>query len=189
MKTADAPVAEALVAEAAAWRLASLLLERPRPQWRSEIAELAVEVYEQKLRCSAMETDQATEELYQGLFGPGGVISPREVSYCDMEDPGQVMAQLASFYQAFSFTPDREESIDHISVEAGFVGYLFLKEAYAQMQGDSESSDITKEARERFIKQHLQRCAQGMVNRVSDFPPYLRNVLSWLAATRFDAVT
>jgi nitrate reductase assembly molybdenum cofactor insertion protein NarJ len=189
MNDACAPSTEALVAEAAAWRLASLLLERPRPQWRSEIAELAVEVDEQKLRRSAAETEQATEELYHRLFGPGGVISLREVSYCGMEDPGQVMAQLASFYQAFSFAPDREESIDHISVEAGFVGYLFLKEAYAHMQGDSESGDITQEARERFMKQHLQRCAQGMVNRVSDFPPYLRNVLSWLAATGFDAVT
>jgi nitrate reductase assembly molybdenum cofactor insertion protein NarJ len=189
MKSADAPATEALVAEAAAWRLASLLLERPRPEWRSEIVELAAEVDEQKLRRSAAETEKATEGLYHHLFGPGGAISPREISYCGLEDPGHVMAQLATFYQAFSFTPRREESIDHISVEAGFVGYLFLKEAYAQMQGDRESGDITKEARERFIKQHLQRCAQGMVNRFSDLPLYLRNALSWLAATRFDPVT
>jgi nitrate reductase assembly molybdenum cofactor insertion protein NarJ len=189
MKAADAPATAALIAEAAAWRLASLLLERPRPQWFSEIAELAAEVNEQKLCSSAAETKEATEELYHRLFGPGGPISPREVSYCGHEDPGQVMAQLAKFYQAFSFTPRREESIDHISVEAGFVGYLFLKEAYAQMQGDSTSADITKQARERFINEHLERCAQGMANRFGDFPVYLRNVLSWLGAKRSDAVT
>jgi nitrate reductase assembly molybdenum cofactor insertion protein NarJ len=189
MKAADAPATAALIAEAAAWRLASLLLERPRPQWFSEIAELAAEVNEQKLCSSAAETKEATEELYHRLFGPGGPISPREVSYCGMEDPGQVMAQLANFYQAFSFTPRREESIDHIAVEAGFVGYLFLKEAYANMQGDGASGDITKEARERFIKDHLQRCAQGIVNRLGDLPPYLNDVLSWLAATRVDQVT
>ncbi len=189
MKAAAASATESLVAEAAAWRLASLLLERPRPQWRNEIAELATEVDAQKLRHAAAETEQATEELYHRLFGPGGTTSPREVSYCGMEDPGQVMAQLASFYQAFSFTPRREESIDHISVEAGFVGYLFLKEAYAELQGDRESGNISKEARERFINQHLLRCAHGMVNRLSDFPLYLKNVLSWLAATRFDPVT
>ncbi len=189
MKDFGAPATEALVAQAAAWRLASLLLERPRPQWRSEVAELAAEVKEPKLRLSAAETGQATEELYHRLFGPGGTISPREVSYCGMEDPGQVMAQLASFYQAFSFTPRREESIDHISVEAGFVGYLFLKEAYADLQGDSESGDITKEARERFIKEHLERCAQGLVDHLDDFPLYVRNVLSWLASMRSTLVT
>jgi nitrate reductase assembly molybdenum cofactor insertion protein NarJ len=189
MKPPAASNTEALLAEAAAWRLASLLLERPRPQWRTEVSELAPEVRDEKLRDSAAETEQATEELYQCLFGPGGAMSPREVSYCGMEDPGQVMAQLASFYQAFSFTPRREESIDHISVEAGFVGYLFLKQAYAQLQGKTESGDITKEARERFLRQHLERCAQGLANRLADFPPYIRNVLSWLTATRLDPVT
>ena len=189
MTSAGAPATEALLAQAAAWRLASLLLERPRPQWRTEIAELAAEVDEHKLRRSAAETEQATEELYHRLFGPGGTISPREVSYCGMEDPGQVMAQLASFYQAFSFAPRREESIDHISVEAGFVGYLFLKEAYAELQGDGEAGGITKDARERFIKEHLQRCAQGIVDRLSDSPLYLKKALSWIAATKFDPGT
>ena len=189
MKAAGAPATTALISQAAAWRLASLLLERPRSQWLKDIAQLAVEVNEQKLRHSAETAKEATEELYQRLFGPGGAISPREVSYCGMEDPGQVMAQLANFYEAFSFTPRREESIDHIAVEAGFVGYMLLKEAYAQMQGDSESGDITKEARERFINEHLQRCAKGMVQRSTEFPPYLKDVLSWLAGTRFEPVT
>jgi nitrate reductase assembly molybdenum cofactor insertion protein NarJ len=180
---------EALLAQAAAWRLASLLLERPRPQWRTELTELAPEVKDEALRDSATETEEATEELYQRLFGPGGAISPREVSYCGMEDPGQVMAQLASFYQAFSFTPRREDSIDHISVEAGFVGYLFLKQAYAELQGDTDSGNITKEARERFVKEHLERCAQGLLNHLDDFPQYVRNVLSWLATMRPTLVT
>jgi nitrate reductase assembly molybdenum cofactor insertion protein NarJ len=189
MKQPSAPETESLVAQAAAWRLASLLLERPRPQWRGKITELAAEISDRKLCSSAAKTDAATEELYHRLFGPGGIVSPREVSYCGFEDPGQLMAQLATFYHAFSFAPRREESIDHISVEAGFVGYLFLKEAYAQMQGNYELAGITKEARTRFIKEHLERCAQGMVNRLSDFPPYLKNVLSWLATTRLDSVT
>ena len=189
MKAAGGPVAEALLAQAAAWRLASLLLEQPRPQWRAELAELAAEIDEPKLRRSAAESEQATEEMYHRLFGPGGTVSPREVSYCGLEDPGQVMARLTSFYQAFSFVPRREEPIDHISVEAGFVGYLYLKEAYAQMQGDANAGGITKDARKRFINDHLQRCAQGIVNRSSDFPRYLRKVFSWLVATGFNPVT
>ena len=188
MKTDSAPATEALLAQAAAWRLASLLFERPRPLWHGEVAELAAEVNQPELRRSAAEAKEATEELYHRFFGPGGMISPREVSYCGMEDPGQVMAQLAKFYQAFSFAPCREECIDHISVEAGFVGYLFLKQAYAQMQGDAESAVVTEDARKRFVSEHLQRCAQRLVERRNDFPPYLRNVLSWVAAMRSETV-
>lgn len=189
MKAASAPATTALISQAAAWRLASLLLERPRPQWYTEIAKLAAEVNEEKLRRSAGAAKEATEELYQRLFGPGGAISPREVSYCGMEDPGQVLAQLANFYQAFSFLPCREESIDHIAVETGFVGYLFLKEAYADMQGDDTSAAITRQARQEFITEHLQRCAQGMVERAMDLPPYLHDVLSWVVPAGFDRVT
>jgi len=170
-----------LVAEAAAWRLASLLLERPRPEWKSEILQLCSEVTDGKLSSCARRADQGTEEIYHRLFGPGGTVSPREVSYCGFEDPGRLMAELASFYQAFSFQPRREEPIDHISVEAGFAGYLFLKEAYAQMREDSESVGITKKARERFTDEHIGRCARGMIHRLGDIPPYLGDVLSWLA--------
>lgn len=169
-----------LLAQAAAWRLASLLLERPRPEWKSEIAKLRNEVADRKLASYAKRAACGTEESYHRIFGPAGAVSPREVSYCGFEDPGRLMAELASFYQAFSFQPRREEPIDHISVEAGFVGYLFLKEAYAQMRGDSESAEITKSARERFTGEHLGRCAQGMIAQLSDGPPYLRSALLWL---------
>ena len=141
--TADVD-AQKLVAQAAAWRLASLLLERPRAQWHSEIEQLSLEASDEKLSSCAREAGLATEELYHRLFGPGGTVSPREVSYCGFEDPGRLMAELNSFYHAFSYLPRREESIDHVSVEAGFVGYLFLKEAYARQRGDSDAAEITK---------------------------------------------
>jgi nitrate reductase assembly molybdenum cofactor insertion protein NarJ len=172
---------EKLLAHAAAWRLASLLLERPRPQWQSEIVQLSAEVSEPQLSACVSEADQATEELYHWIFGPGGTVSPREVSYCGFEDPGRVMAELQFYYRAFSFQPQREESIDHISVEAGFTGYLFLKEAYAQLGNDAETIEITRDARLRFTKEHLTRCAQGMIHRPTDMPPYIKNALSWLA--------
>lgn len=169
-----------LLTQAAAWRLASLLLERPHAEWKNEIVKLCGEVTDQELSSCMREVDQATEESYHRIFGPGGTVSPREVSYCGFEDPGRLMAELSAFYQAFSFQPRREEPIDHIAVEAGFVGYLFLKEAYARMQENSEAAEITKNARERFIKDHVGRCAQGMIQRLSDSPPYLRKVLLWL---------
>ncbi len=172
--------ARQLVAEAAAWRLASLLLDRPRPERDSEIAKLTAEVTDQRISACAREADLGTEELYHRLFGPGGTVSPREVSYCGFEDPGQLMAELQSFYHAFAYQPRREESVDHLSVEVGFVGYLFMKEAYAELQGDSESVEVTHNAREQFTGQHVKRCAQGIADRLNGAPPYLQGVLSWL---------
>ena len=169
-----------LLASAASWRLASLLLERPRPEWKSEIAGLAAEVSDPRLARYAADAECATEEDYHRLFGPAGAVSPREVSYCGFEDPGRLIAELSAFYHAFSFSPRREESIDHVSVQAGFVGYLFLKEAYARMRNDAAAAAIAKEARERFLSEHLARSARGMRARPVEMPAYLQSVLSWL---------
>jgi len=173
--------AQKLLAQAAAWRLASILLERPRGHWWSEIEALSTEVKEQKLLGSARSAAQATEELYHRTFGPGGSVSPREVSYCGFEDPGQLMAKLEAFYRAFSFRPRREEPVDHVSVEAGFVGYLLLKEAYTRMRGSLEAAELTARARARFASEHVARCATAMTDRQCDLPRYLRGVISWLA--------
>lgn len=179
-ETSDSKATE-LLAEAAAWRLASLLLERPRGEWKSDIKKLSSEVTHPRLLSCAKVSGHGTEENYHRLFGPGGTLSPREVSYCDFEDPGHLMAELSSFYDAFSFHPRREEPVDHISVETGFVGYLFLKEAFAEMRGDSESAEVTRNARTRFTQEHIARCARGMMGRRVNMHPYVRKVLSWLA--------
>ena len=172
--------AEQLVAQAASWRLAALLLERPRPEWKDAIATILPEVSDRKLLSLAEEAEQGSEENYHRLFGPGGTVSPREVSYCGFEDPGRLMAELSSFYHAFAYLPCREESIDHVSVEAGFVGYLFLKEAYALKRGDSAAGEITKSARTRFTQEHVSRCAAGIRDGLAEGPAYLRNVSLWL---------
>jgi len=171
---------EELLSSAAAWRLASLILERPTPEWKNAIAKLCTEITDEKLLACAAHTGQAGEEIYHRLFGPGGTLSPREVSYCGFEDPGRLMAELQAFYHAFLFQPRREESIDHLSVEAGFVGYLFLKEAYARMEGTPEAVEVTRNARLRFADEHVARCVSGMIERTSDKPDYIQLLLSWL---------
>jgi nitrate reductase assembly molybdenum cofactor insertion protein NarJ len=181
MNVSADPKTQQLVAQAAAWRLASLLLERPRQEWKNELLKLCSEVADRKLLSSAKRAAQVSEEIYHRIFGPGGTASPREVSYCGFEDPGRVMADVAAFYQAFAFQPRREEAIDHIAVEAGFVSYLLLKEAYARTRGDAESVEVTNSARRRFVDDHIGQCARGMMNRLKEVPPYLRGVLSWLA--------
>lgn len=174
-----------LLAKAASWRLASLLLERPRPGWRDEIEKLSCEVVDQELS-TAVQLNDETEGIYHWFFGPGGAVSPREVSYCGFEDPGHLMAELASFYDGFSFRPQREEPMDHISVETGFVGYLFLKEAYARREGNQEAATIAEQARERFMKEHLVRCADGMQKRIGDGASHFAKVLLWVVRMATD---
>jgi hypothetical protein len=60
------------------------------------------------------------------------------------------------------------------------VGYLFLKEAYAEQRGSSEDADITKNARQRFISEHVSHCASGIGDRLKDSSLYLSKVFSWL---------
>ena len=170
----------ALIAEAASWRLASLLLERPRPEWRNEIAALSREASDESLLSCVDDVANATEENYHALFGPGGTVSPREVSYCGFEDPGHLMADLQAFYDAFSYLPMREDPIDHICVEAGFVSYLFLKEAYARREGNAEGAAITNSARNRFLRQHISRSAEGIRDRMGRAPHYLASASSWV---------
>jgi nitrate reductase assembly molybdenum cofactor insertion protein NarJ len=180
MKRSVAGEPQKLLRDAAAWRLASLLLERPRPGWHREIEQLSSEANDKQLSSCAKEAKRVTEELYQHWFGPGGRVSPREVSYCGFEDPGRLMAELNSFYRAFSYRPLRDEPIDHISVEAGFVGYLFLKEAFAKQQGNSEAAHITESARTNFISEHVSHCASGIVDELKDSPLYLRKIFLWV---------
>ncbi|MFQ6672763.1 MAG: molecular chaperone TorD family protein, partial [Candidatus Tectimicrobiota bacterium] len=107
------------------------------------------------LQAAAEAAREATEGTYLGLLGPGGFVSPREVAYRPGEDPGTILADLAAFYEAFAFAPQAEDPIDHVAVEAGFAGYLRMKEAYALARGDAEGAATTAEAFRRFLEAHL----------------------------------
>ena len=109
----------------------------------------------------------ATEGTYLSLFAEGGFVSPRETTWRHREDPGQILADIAGFYEAFAFRPRVEDPLDHVAVEAGFIGYLCLKEAHALAHGDEESAEITASARRRFIADHLGHFAEKWADRVS----------------------
>ncbi len=161
-KNADA----SLIAAAAEWRLISLLLERPRAGWHAEVARVAAEVKPPALRKAAAAAQQATEGEYLALLGPGGAVSPRAVTYRPFADPGHLLAELSTVYQAFAFHPRAEEPIDHIAVEAGFAGYLLLKEAFATARGDREAATTTAAARRDFIATHVAAVVAPFAERL-----------------------
>jgi len=114
--------------QAAEWRLLGLLFERPREGWKREVEALRVEVADPEIRIAAeLAGQEGTEGIYLALLGPGGAVSPREVTYRGMQDPGHILADIEAFHEAFAFHPDTEEPPDHLAVEAGFSGILGIE--------------------------------------------------------------
>ena len=155
------------LAEAARWRLAALLLERPRAGWFDEVHALADEVDDAGLRAAVETAPAATEGDYLALLGPGGAVPAREVGYRAGRDPGWLLADVARFYDAFAYRPRAEDPADHLAVEAGFVGYLWLKEALARSLGDDDAAGVTAEARRAFVAEHLTGVAQAFARALA----------------------
>jgi len=175
------------IAAAVEWRLIGLLLERPRPGWHEEVATLSHEVRDPAVHAAAAAAHGASEGDYLRLLGPGGLVSPREVTYQPFADPGRLLAELATVYDAFGFRPRVEEPIDHIAVEAAFVGYLLLKEAFAAARGDRASLSTTARARRNFVETHLATLANAFAQRVGNVAASYLRTLALLLATRLPA--
>lgn len=158
-----------LLAEAAEWRLLSLLFDCPGQSWLAQVAQLSVEVTDPELRtCVDQALGQASEGLYHSTFGPGGPAAPREVSYSDTLQFGYLMSELQAYYEAFGYRPRTKEAPDHISVELGFLAYLNMKEAFALASGDEKQRAVTAEAAKRFAAEHLARVAQPLAERLRE---------------------
>lgn len=146
-----------LLAEAAEWRLLGLLFECPSEDWRRELRALAAETPPGLLRDAAEAAlGEGSEGRFHSIFGPGGPAPAREAACTRSVELGGLMAELAAYYQAFGYRPATTEPPDHVSVEAGFMGYLRLKEAYALACQDTERAAVTAEAAERFLCEHIR---------------------------------
>jgi len=157
------PRVRELLREAAEWRMLGLLLECPGDDWRRRIADLAATLSDPALLAAAeLAREQGSEGLYHSIFGPGGPAPPREVSYCDSLQLGLLLSELEAYYRAFAYEPVTGEAADHVSVEAGFIAFLHLKEAYALASENSEQASVTADAAARFVKEHLSWIAEPL---------------------------
>ena len=171
------------LADAAEWRLLSVLLSRPRQGWAEELAALAREVDDAALRQAAAEGGSASEGAYHALLGAGGPASPREAAHLGFVDPGRVLADLAAWYSAFAFTPRPDEPHDHLAVECDFVSYLFLKEAYAVAAGQPGAACLTRDARTRFLSEHAAVAGKRVAEKLpAGAPPHLVGAARAIAA-------
>lgn len=152
-----------LLRESAQWRLLGLLLEPPHDDWREELQLLAAEVGDAPLaNCAYQAGQQADVGLYHSTFGPGGPACPREVSHRVTLVPGALLSELEAYYQGFGYQPTCPEAPDHVAVEAGFMAFLQLKQAYAIADGLSEEAGIAAAAANRFLTEHLAVMAEPL---------------------------
>jgi nitrate reductase assembly molybdenum cofactor insertion protein NarJ len=149
-----------LLNEAAEWHLLGLLFSCPGPEWRRRVAEVSSEIGDAALRATGERAlAEATEGLYHSVFGPGGPAPPREASYNRSIQLGQILSEVAAYYDAFAYHPASDEVLDHVAVEAGFIAYLRLKQAYALCNADAEHAATAAEAAQSFLTEHLSAIA------------------------------
>jgi TorA maturation chaperone TorD len=181
----DAPGLRDLLLKAVEFRLIGVLFERPRPGRRLRIVDLAQEASDPELRAIAARMADLDETTYVSLFGPGGPVSPREVSYRRAEDPGWILAEARTYYEAFGYRPCAEDPADHVAVVVGFAAWLALKELYLRARG--EDPEVAAEARAAFVKTHVAPLAAGLASRLEAVAaPDLLDLAKLLAA-RTDA--
>jgi hypothetical protein len=170
-RTEEHPVAsptdpQTLLGQAARWRLLGRLFERPQEGWARDVRGLIHELDDPGLEALARGVAESGESSYLRVFGPGGSVSPREVAYRPMHDPGRILAELNGTYRAFAYRPDAEDPADHVAIETGFVGWLYLKEAYARYRGESSNAEVAALARKTFVDEHLAHLAAELPARL-----------------------
>ncbi|MCC6644668.1 MAG: molecular chaperone TorD family protein [Polyangiaceae bacterium] len=117
---------------------------------------------------------------YIDLFDRGRTgASPYETEYGRMRgmSKGNELADLSGFYRAFGLELDAErahEVQDHVAVELEFYTVLLLKQAALARLGDTEGGEIVRDARRRFLGEHLAPLALALAARpaVKDDPLY-----------------
>jgi Nitrate reductase delta subunit len=157
------PEVRQLLSEAAEWRILELLFQCPTPDWRDRIAELRPECKDADLTLAIdIALEIATEGAYHSIMGPGGPAPAREASYIDTMQLGYLMSELNAIYEAFGFRPETSEIADHVSVQAGFMGYLRLKQAFAAAAKQDEQAALVRDNAAIFVRDHLSHIAEPM---------------------------
>jgi len=161
-----------LLSESAEWRLLGLLFQYPDAAWRSQLTALLPSLPAPELRQMAKAAlERYSEGLHSALFAPSGTVPVREVHYRGGVQCGYLMAELAAFYEAFGYHPHIQDADDHLAVQLGFLAYLKLKQAHALLAEKPENAQVTAEAAEAFLKEHVAVQAEAVLRALENFAP------------------
>ena len=113
--------------------------------------------------------DTSIIEEYTRLFEFGD-ISLYESDYIfDVTSPSKLYlkADVSGFYKAFGLKHSGDLP-DHISAELEFLSFLFIKEAFALMEGDEDKVGLVRDARVKFWREHLGSWYGKLVEKVRE---------------------
>ena len=116
---------------------------------RADLAELASAAADLRARPRELERE------YTSLFVKAEV-PPYESSYLPGGRLTQELADVAGFLRAFGLRTNLERP-DHIVSELEFVAFLCVKESIALGNGLSSEAGICRDARAKFVRDHLGR--------------------------------
>ncbi len=100
---------------------------------------------------------------YLAIFDVGRAIAPYETEYMREKVSRKAfeLADIAGFYSAFGFSVNddikNKEALDHMAVELEFMALLEWKEQYAKEKGQMENVGIVRDAKMKFLKEHLAK--------------------------------
>lgn len=114
------------------------------------------------LRDGPREVDREYTSLFLKAEAP-----PYEGSYVPAVRLTQELADIAGFLRAFGLRPARDRP-DHLVTELDFVAFLCLKAAIAEAQGRAEEADLCRDARAKFLRDHLGRWVEAHARTVRE---------------------
>jgi DMSO reductase family type II enzyme chaperone len=186
----ESAVSRALV-RAEGYRLLGIAFAHPDAELlREELASAPRELAAIAARLGP-HVDERLAGVHSRLFSQSTLVSPHEGNYF-VSDKGVLMGQLAALYELFGARVGgaERESPDHIGAELEFAALLSVKEALALDAGParSESLEVTQQARQVFMEEHLGRWTDELGARLSataEHPFYAalgQALADWVAA-------
>lgn len=170
----DVPLSPELADRSRDFFLASRLASYPDKDVLAELLEVAPLLSSHEgagplLRQMAQGAGDDLCSLFIDLFDRGKErTSLYETEYGRMGglNKGNALADIQGFYTAFGFAPgDLGEAMDHAAVELEFYALLLVKEGLLSARGEGEGVAIVRDARGKFLKDHLGRFLDAIAER------------------------
>ncbi len=96
---------------------------------------------------------------FTSLFETSVRAPARETSY-ELEKAGRrsvEMADILGFYRAFGVELKAPVEPDSLVAELEFLSLLYQKEEFLSREGDTEGTKVVREARDKFLREHVGR--------------------------------
>ena len=126
------------------WKTIVNLSKEVPKEWKSRVQGL-------------LEKGPPSTDDYMRSFGTAGGCHDCETAFLTKLPAGGNLADMAGFYQAFSFPLDSKKSNppDHVATQLEFLSFMFAKEAKALFQEDKEARKTCLSARGKFVRDHM----------------------------------